>query len=124
LLPRLLLPGILALVLLLPAIQGALDGHFRLAGQMPLGATGTLIAGGLASVTVGGLLFALFTELPPDPRFQAGMGQFPGSALHSHSSRVGEDWPHVGGDPGGTRYTPLDQITPGNVANLEVAWQV
>ncbi|MDE2196525.1 MAG: pyrroloquinoline quinone-dependent dehydrogenase [Gammaproteobacteria bacterium] len=31
-------------------------------------------------------------------------------------------WSHYGGDPGGTRYSPLTQITPVNVRNLEVAW--
>jgi len=32
------------------------------------------------------------------------------------------DWPSYGGDPGGTRYSPLTQISPENVASLEVAW--
>ena len=32
------------------------------------------------------------------------------------------DWPHYGGSPGGMRYSPLDQITPVNVNDLEVAW--
>lgn len=32
------------------------------------------------------------------------------------------DWPVNGGDPGRTHYTTLDQITPGNVAQLQVAW--
>jgi hypothetical protein len=31
-------------------------------------------------------------------------------------------WTHYGQDAGGTRYSPLDQITPENVRNLEVAW--
>jgi quinoprotein glucose dehydrogenase len=32
------------------------------------------------------------------------------------------EWPHYGGDPGGMRYSPLTQITPANVADLEPAW--
>ena len=32
------------------------------------------------------------------------------------------NWPAVGRDPGGTRYSTLSQITPANVANLKVAW--
>ncbi len=32
------------------------------------------------------------------------------------------DWPEYGGDRGGLRYSPLTQITPQNVASLEVAW--
>lgn len=31
-------------------------------------------------------------------------------------------WPHYGGDAGGIRYSPLDEINRENVANLEVAW--
>ena len=32
------------------------------------------------------------------------------------------DWPEYGGDLGGLRYSPLTQITPDNVGDLEVAW--
>jgi quinoprotein glucose dehydrogenase len=32
------------------------------------------------------------------------------------------DWPSYGGDAGGSRYSPLDQIRRGNVGELEVAW--
>jgi len=32
------------------------------------------------------------------------------------------DWPTYGGDAGGSRYSPLDQIRASNVGDLEVAW--
>ncbi len=32
-------------------------------------------------------------------------------------------WPTYGGDPGGQRYSPADQITPANVRNLHIAWE-
>ena len=32
------------------------------------------------------------------------------------------DWPHFNRDPGGSRYSPLDQITVDNVASLRLAW--
>jgi glucose dehydrogenase/type 1 glutamine amidotransferase len=32
------------------------------------------------------------------------------------------DWPSLGHDPGAQRFSPLDQITVGNVASLKVAW--
>jgi quinoprotein glucose dehydrogenase len=32
------------------------------------------------------------------------------------------DWPNVGNDPGGMRYSPLTQITPANVGKLVRAW--
>ena len=35
----------------------------------------------------------------------------------------GGEWPTYGGDLGHTRYAPLDQITAGNFAGLEVAWR-
>ena len=37
--------------------------------------------------------------------------------------QTGEDWPAYGGTYHGTRYSPLDQITPDNVANLEQVWE-
>jgi quinoprotein glucose dehydrogenase len=32
-------------------------------------------------------------------------------------------WAHYGGDPGGSKYSPLTQIAPHNVAWLELAWE-
>ena len=32
------------------------------------------------------------------------------------------DWPDYGNDPGGSRYSPLTQITKENVSQLKVAW--
>jgi quinoprotein glucose dehydrogenase len=32
------------------------------------------------------------------------------------------EWPTYGHDPGGMRFSPLTQITPGNVSRLELAW--
>ncbi|HWJ57809.1 MAG TPA: hypothetical protein VNR90_16320, partial [Vicinamibacterales bacterium] len=31
------------------------------------------------------------------------------------------DWPTYNRDPGGTRFSPLDEITPANVSTLQVA---
>jgi quinoprotein glucose dehydrogenase len=33
-----------------------------------------------------------------------------------------KEWPTYGHDPGGMRFSPLDQITPANVGQLQVAW--
>lgn len=35
---------------------------------------------------------------------------------------LGAEWTHYGGDAGGMRYVALDQLTPDNVEELEVAW--
>src|ERR671924_232777 len=32
------------------------------------------------------------------------------------------EWPTYGHDPGGMRFSPLTQITPANVGQLQVAW--
>ena len=37
-------------------------------------------------------------------------------------SSPSRDWPVTGGDPGNTRYSPLDQINRDNVAQLRPAW--
>ncbi len=39
------------------------------------------------------------------------------------SSLSAEEWRHYGNDPGGTRYSPLNQINRDNVGRLEVAWE-
>src|SRR6516225_5879015 len=42
-------------------------------------------------------------------------------ALEAQSKPV--EWPYYGGDPGGTRYSPLTDINAGNLSRLRVAWQ-
>ena len=37
--------------------------------------------------------------------------------------RTGTDWPTYNHDLGGSRYSPLKQITAANVAKLKLAWQ-
>jgi quinoprotein glucose dehydrogenase len=37
-------------------------------------------------------------------------------------SAAGE-WRHYGGDAGGTKYSPLDQINASNVSKLQIAWR-
>jgi quinoprotein glucose dehydrogenase len=37
-------------------------------------------------------------------------------------SAIATDWPHYGGGPDQTRYSPLTQVTPANVGRLKVAW--
>ena len=48
-------------------------------------------------------------------------GALAGALLTAPS--LGDEWHHYGNDPGGTRYSPLDQIHRGNVGDLEVAWE-
>ncbi len=39
------------------------------------------------------------------------------------AAESGADWPYYNGDPQGTHYSPLAEITPANVGALAVAWQ-
>ena len=41
----------------------------------------------------------------------------------SFHAQMNGDWPSVGRDPGGQRFSPLTQINAGNVSRLEVAWR-
>ena len=43
------------------------------------------------------------------------------TALSQYGTGSG-DWPSYGGDAGSTKYSPLNQITPENFEDLEVAW--
>jgi quinoprotein glucose dehydrogenase len=46
----------------------------------------------------------------------------PATAAAQNGAEQGE-WRVYGGDPGHTRYSPLDQIDEGNVGDVEVAWR-
>src|SRR3954452_11371197 len=43
-------------------------------------------------------------------------------ATTARNAVPGSDWPTYGHDPGGMRYSPLTQLTPANVAQLQPAW--
>jgi len=45
-----------------------------------------------------------------------------GHPAHHYDGSAGADWPAYGGNKAGNRYSPLDRITPRNVAHLSVAW--
>jgi quinoprotein glucose dehydrogenase len=61
---------------------------------------------------------------PPE---QPGETPRPGAAREARPAlpqrEVGADWPAYGGTYGAQRYSPLDAITPANVAELELAWE-
>jgi quinoprotein glucose dehydrogenase len=59
----------------------------------------------------------LFISLPGSGR-PGQSGSTPGAT----SLDVPADWPMVGHDPGGKRYSTLAQITPKNVGDLKIAW--
>jgi len=52
----------------------------------------------------------------------AGLGSALALAAAAGEAPASAGWPVTGGDPGGSRYSPLREIHRGNVARLEVAW--
>ncbi|MDF3835521.1 membrane-bound PQQ-dependent dehydrogenase, glucose/quinate/shikimate family [Cupriavidus basilensis] len=75
----------------------------------------------LAAVIAMALGATLYKALLPQP-IQTADGApapVPGAAV---GTVAGADWRYYGRTPSGTRHAPLNQITPENVAGLEVAW--
>src|SRR5271170_1950819 len=56
------------------------------------------------------------------PFLASGRPGHSGSTFGSTSANSQADWPMVGHDPGGWRYSNLTQITPTNVRDLKIAW--
>jgi quinoprotein glucose dehydrogenase len=52
----------------------------------------------------------------------AAAGALLGAIACGHRVEQSHDWRVTGGEPGNSRYSSLDQINRGNVANLRVAW--
>jgi len=77
--------------------------------------------GGALLLGVG--LHALGTIHPIDPLLQRGTVHAPERLAHPLAAITGSDWTAYGNDQGGTRFSPLTQITPQNVDKLEVVWE-
>ena len=114
--PRLGLPVVAGLVVASGWVQGAL---VRRTPPRPRWRFAALAVG---AVALGVVLHAV---APPrtqaDPVYQTGTTTLATSAVAADPKASG-DWTSYGNDPGGLRFSPLSQITPGNVANLKVAW--
>jgi quinoprotein glucose dehydrogenase len=65
--------------------------------------------GSLALLAVATAAVACRPDLDPGPRGPA-------------RERIASEWPAYGGDPGGRRWVDFADITPRNVADLEIAW--
>lgn len=125
LMARLLAPFVLGLPMLLPAIPKAQP---RVAGgrrSFPAGAGWAAFVGALgAAVIVGAGLNAIGPARPADPAWRTGARtSAPGRVARSMASPANGEWLHYGNDEGGTRFSPLDQITAANVGGLKVAWE-
>jgi quinoprotein glucose dehydrogenase len=53
----------------------------------------------------------------------AGSSSLPDAQSKPAATAASTEWPTYGHDPGGNRFSPLTQLTPANVGQLEVAWE-
>jgi quinoprotein glucose dehydrogenase len=111
LMPRLVVPLLLGLLLRIPGVRS---------GLRPPGATWSRI-GRLLGVVATLALLAVAGLAVRDAASLPSWGSFAGTAAPLPETPSGE-WSHYGNSLGGTRYSPLAQITPANVARLELAW--
>ncbi|PAU62415.1 glucose/quinate/shikimate family membrane-bound PQQ-dependent dehydrogenase [Pseudomonas indica] len=108
LVPRLALWFALGLLLLLPVFRGT--SRFSGAGW------------GLASAVVIAGLVALASLFTHPGRIEGALEREV-AAVESMAPPIEPgDWPSYGRSPFGDRYSPLDQITPENAGDLELAW--
>jgi quinoprotein glucose dehydrogenase len=117
--PRLIGPFVLGLGFLLPGMRGAGAG----VSKWWLGWLGFL-AGTAAAAVIGiGLFFATGGD-PLDPMYQTGTTDVIAGGGIAPADVSGDEWHHWGSNVGGQRYSPLDLLTPANVAGLKPAWTV
>ena len=114
LLPRLGLLVLLGIPLLVMGVRRAVRPRRALTG---------LSVALVAAMAFGLSLHRLNPSTVEDPLHRTGSSdQYP-AAQPLGPSLADTDWPAFGNDQGGTRFSPLDQLNPDNVANLEVAWE-
>jgi quinoprotein glucose dehydrogenase len=104
LLPRLAFLAVIGLWFFTPSLRRKLLPQVK---RAPLVILGVSIGAGAALIAVG-----LLSTGSDQPRLTL-------DASHSDASG---DWLHYGNDQGGSRFSPLTQITPDNVDSLELAW--
>ena len=115
--PRLVAPTVILILVLLaiPALRGRFAGGRAAIAASAIG----LVALGLSGVALTSVreipLLAQEAEAPAEPSIAPRPVAEP--------LEVGADWPAYGGTYAAARYSPLDQITPDNVSQLERAWE-
>ncbi|HVS78333.1 MAG TPA: pyrroloquinoline quinone-dependent dehydrogenase [Steroidobacteraceae bacterium] len=76
----------------------------------------------LATGLLAGLALAACSSKGSPGAHQAGAPPPAAAASGAPSPGSEAEWSAYGGDPGGSRYSPLTQISPANVSRLRVAW--
>jgi quinoprotein glucose dehydrogenase len=126
--PRILAPTVLLILVLLtiPIIRRrSVRLHIGGATAVLLIATGS--AGLMAVLRPQMLIAQTETEEPiveePEAPAEAPAAEDVATAEPPPISPAGADWPAYGGTYAAQRYSSLDQITPANVGELELAWE-
>lgn len=120
--PRLVAPTVILILVLLaiPALRGRFPGGRVAAtaaaiGVLALGISGTMLSGVQHS--------ALFAQEAQAPAVEPAPAATATARAAQAQREVGADWPAYGGTHAAARYSPLDQITPANVGQLERVWE-
>lgn len=111
---------------LLPRVFGPFLLGLGFLGALRKGRSLALFALAAVLAFVGGwAAHVAFNPPLPDPMFQAGYADALPAPLPfaAADDRAAGEWRHYGNDPGGMRFSPLDQISAANVADLEKAWE-
>ena len=117
---RLIAPLVLGMWFLAPWTWRRLRGRPDV--SLPRAAGSALFALAVCALVGAGLHNAFIAPVV-DPIFQAGVrSDVPAPVANAAPAATGADWRNYGNDPGGSRFSPLTQITPANVGQLEVAW--
>jgi quinoprotein glucose dehydrogenase len=105
--PRLAMPLCMGLYMLTPFYRRHVGREASLPGAR-------ILWPGLALLLIGAVGVAFWADRSPTAA---------SAAWGARPARAGDgDWMAYGRDRGGSRYSPLAQITPANVGNLEKAW--
>jgi quinoprotein glucose dehydrogenase len=124
LLPRLGGPIVLGILLMLPLLGGGLVQRARLAHPRlsRLFQPRSLAVGFLVAAIVGMGAHSL-RQVRFDPAYQRGVSTIARTADRDRRRPAASgEWTQVGHDLAGTRFSPLEQISPENVSGLKVAW--
>jgi quinoprotein glucose dehydrogenase len=114
LMPRVIAPTVMGLWLLTPLVEG------KLVAAEP---RERRLARGFAALCAVILALGLFVHPQGWARnvVEPTAGAFPTTVTPMDGASA-DEWKNYGGDPGGTRFSALDQLTPANVKDLKVAW--
>jgi quinoprotein glucose dehydrogenase len=119
--PRVIAPFVLGLAFLLPSIRG---GSGEAAPPRWYWSRRGFALGVAVAALLGILLHVAIGRGPADPIYQAGTTRTIAGGGAAPADVSGDEWRNWGANQGGQRYSPLDLLTPANVAGLKPAWTV